>query len=293
MVLMFRKAIALALAMFALAACGRMPSPEPSDGRLQIVVAFYPLQYAAERIGGDQVDITNLTSPGVEPHDLELTPQQVVQLQQADLVMYIPGFQPSVDQAVAANATSTSYDASTGISLLTTSTGSNDPHIWLNPMNMSIIASGVSERLTALRPDRTIFAKNLTSMATDMNSLNDRWQTGTTNCANRDLVVSHEAFGYLAKQYNFVQRGISGLSPDAEPAPATVAAVADFVKANNVKTIYFETLVDPKIANVLAAETGSATAKLDPLEGLADPATNYVSVMNANLASVKTGQPCQ
>jgi zinc transport system substrate-binding protein len=126
-----------------------------------------------------------------------------------------------------------------------------------------------------------------------LGALDSEWKAGTTTCANRDLVVAHEAFGYLAKRYGFAQVGISGLSPDAEPSPAKVAEVADFVRANGVRTIYFETLVDPKVAETVAAETGAATAALDPLEGLAEGSTDdYLSVMRTNLETVRKGQPC-
>ena len=172
--------------------------------------------------------------------------------------------------------------------------GSTDPHIWLNPLNMSTIGTSLATRLSSLRPSAAAsFAANLTSLRASMSALDHRWTTATATCANRDLVVSHEAFGYLAQRYHFVQRGISGLSPDAEPSPATVASVADFVRANGVRTIYYETLIDPKIATVVAQETGARTAVLDPLEGLvAGSSANYVTVMNANLASVVAGQPC-
>ena len=106
-------------------------------------------------------------------------------------------------------------------------------------------------------------------------------------------MVSHEAFGYLSKRYGFTQRGISGLSPDAEPSPAKIAEVADFVRANGVTTIYYESLVDPKVAQTVATETGAATAMLDPLEGLAQGSTDdYLTVMRKNLETVQKGQSC-
>ena len=126
-----------------------------------------------------------------------------------------------------------------------------------------------------------------------MNTLNEEWAQGTAECRSRDLVVSHEAFGYLAAQYDFAQIGIAGLSPDAEPSPARIAEVADLVRERGVTTIYYETLVDPSVAETLAAETGASTAILDPLEGLLEGSTgNYVTVMQANLAEVRAGQGC-
>ena len=108
-------------------------------------------------------------------------------------------------------------------------------------------------------------------------------------------MTSHEAFGYLADAYGMTQVGIAGLSPDSEPSPATLADVAEFVDAHDVTTIYYEALVDPSIAETLAAETGAGTAVLDPLEGLSDESAgdDYFAVMRSNLATLRTGQGCQ
>ena len=277
---------------------------------LDVVAAFYPLQYAAERIGGDAVSVTNLTAPGAEPHDLELTPQQVAAIGDADLVLYVPGFQPAVDDAVKQQAASTALDMSKGITLLEghaeeghaeeghseepQSGDAKDPHIWLNPLNMVAMGGAIAGRLAELAPTAAdAVTSNRKAFDEDMKALDQEWSTGTATCANRNLVVSHEAFGYLADRYKLTQVGISGLSPEAEPSAAKVAEVADFVRRNGVKTIYFETLVDPKVAQTVASETGATTAVLDPIEGLAPGATgDYTSIMRTNLETVRKGQPC-
>lgn len=293
-------------AIVLLAACsapstpGTPGTPSASDdasgssaGPLRVVAGFYPLAYAAERVGGDHVEVTTLAPPGAEPHDLELTPQQAVAIREADVVLYIPGFQPAVDRAIASSPTN-ALNAASGITLLQSPSGGADPHVWLNPLNMTTMGDSIRGRLDQLRPAASsAFASGQTALAADMSALDSRWKSGTTTCANRDLVVSHEAFAYLAQRYSLEQRGISGLSPEAEPSPATVAAVADFVRANNVRTIYYETLVDPKVATVLAQETGAQTAVLDPVEGLKEGSSDtYITIMDANLASVVAGQPC-
>lgn len=283
---------------------GTSPSGSAAD-RLDVIAAFYPLQYTAERIGGDAVSVTNLTPAGAEPHDLELSPQQVAQIGEADLVLYIPGFMPAVDEAIAQQAPTTAVDMSQGITLLeghaeeeggehAGEASATDPHIWLNPENMVTMAATLAPRITALTSGASdAVAANQSAFDTDMNALNQEWAAGTKTCTNRNLVVSHEAFGYLAEQYDFTQLGITGLSPEAEPSAAKVAEVADFVRTNDVKTIYFETLVDPKVAETVATETGAATAVLDPLEGLAPDATgDYTSIMRENLETVRKGQPC-
>ena len=303
---------AAALVLTACAPGSTAPSATSSDSsgtaaQLPVVAAFYPLQFAVEQVGGDRVSVTSLTAAGAEPHDLELTPQQVAAVSDAALVVYLKGFQSSVDEAVDQAGGANALDAGTGIPPLAPPQGeldaaaaegvappAYDPHVWLDPTNMTRIVDSVAARLSVADPaGAEEYAANATALTAQLSALDAEWKTGTSTCTSRDLVVSHEAFGYLAQRYGFTQVGISGLSPDAEPSPAKVAEVADFVRANGVRTIYYETLVDPKVAQTVAAETGAATAVLDPLEGLAEGSSDdYLSVMRTNLETVRTGQPC-
>ncbi len=302
-----------ALALMAvglLAACGG--SATPSDGSTSpstgptIVAAFYPLAYAAEQVAGPDATIINLTPPGAEAHDLELTAQQVAQIADADLVLYIPGFQPAVDEAVEQQAGDRALNVTEAIELLPAEEHGDehageedhaaldgDPHVWLNPLNMATIGGEIAARLSSNSSIAATAEKGASDLRASMEALNAEWAAGTAACTIRDLVVSHEAFGYLAAAYGFTQMGIAGLSPEAEPSPARLAEVAKFVKDNGITTIYYETLVDPKVAQTVAAETGAATAVLDPLEGLPEGYVgDYVTVMKDNLAQVRAGQGC-
>ena len=302
-----------ALALMAvglLAACGG--SATPSDGSTSpstgptIVAAFYPLAYAAEQVAGPDATVINLTPPGAEAHDLELTAQQVAQIADADLVLYIPGFQPAVDEAVEQQAGDRALNVTEAIELLPAEEHGDehageedhaaldgDPHVWLNPLNMATIGGEIAARLSSNSSIAATAEKGASDLRASMEALNAEWAAGTAACTIRDLVVSHEAFGYLAAAYGFTQMGIAGLSPEAEPSPARLAEVAKFVRDNGITTIYYETLVDPKVAQTVAAETGAATAVLDPLEGLPEGYVgDYVTVMKDNLAQVRAGQGC-
>ena len=269
-----------ALAAVSLAACGGSGgSASPTDGPLTVVAGFYPLAYAAEQVGGDAVQVVNLTPPGAEAHDLELSPQQVAEIGEADLVLYVPGFQPALDEAIAQVNPDRALDVTEAISLLPAEDHAHegdhahgdegmpgDPHVWLNPLNMSTIGDEIASRLGDLR-DGASFAAGAEALTASMDALNAQWEQGTAECRSRDLVVSHEAFGYLAQQYDFTQIGIAGLTPEAEPSPARIAEVADLVRANGVTTIYYETLVDPKVAQTLAAETAQQEQGEDRSDG--------------------------
>lgn len=289
-------AVAVTIAVLAGLSMRESEAAKPDGGKPTIVAAFYPLAYAAEQVAGDSADVVNLTPPGVEPHDLELTPDQVAQISEADLVLYIPGFMPALDEAIAQQAPRTSMDVTEGLTMLADPEhdGASDPHIWLNPANLGTIGDGVAERLSAEpRLDSAALAAGANQLSQSMADLSAEYERGLATCRSRDLVVSHEAFGYLADAFKLTQVGISGLSPDAEPSPARMKEVADLVAANQVTTIYYETLVDPKVAQTLADETGATTAVLDPIEGLPpNSSQDYASLMRANLTTLRAGQGC-
>lgn len=290
-----------------LSGCGTTTDPD----RINVVAAFYPLEFAAEQVAGGRASISSLTPPGTEPHDLELTPRQVAAIADADLVVYISGFQPAVDEAVELEADDRALDVSAHLPLLPAETApevagevaperehddhdATDPHVWLDPTNMATIADRVADRLAAVDPAASVsYAAAAARFAGQLRRLDREWARGTADCRSRDLVVSHDAFGYLAHRYDFTQVGIAGLSAEAEPGPATVAAVADFARANGVETIYYETLVDPAVARTVADEIGVGTAVLDPIEGVEEGSDDtYLTLMRANLATVRAGQGC-
>jgi zinc transport system substrate-binding protein len=300
-------ATGLALSLTVLAACSSSGTDSASDSlasgadRPTVVAAFYPLAYAAERVGADAIDVTSLTPPGVEPHDLELSAAQVAQIAEADLVLYIKGFQPAVDEAVEQQAADRAIDVSAGLTLLPgdahegeESDGGTDPHVWLDPANMAAVGEAVGQRVRELVPAAAdAVSADTADFRSAMTDLSTEYRDGLAQCASRELVVSHEAFGYLAQAFGFTQVGLSGLSPEAEPSPARLKEVADLVRADGITTIYYETLVDPKVAQTVADETGATTAVLDPIEGLAPDATgDYESIMRQNLATLIAGQSC-
>jgi zinc transport system substrate-binding protein len=291
------------LAALALSSCTTVQTKRP--GTLSVVVGFYPIDFAATAVGGRHLTLTDLTKPGVEPHDVELTPQQVALIATADVVAYIPGLAPAIDEAVLQNNPKAALDVTKGITRLSASTDGAqacadasgcpyvaDPHVWLDPLNEAQIGRNLANRFAELlRPQRAAFAAGNASLDSSMQSLNAAYLQHLAICQSRTLVSSHAAFGYLAHAYDLRQIGISGLNPDAEPSPARLAEVATLAKKENVTTIYYERLVSPAVADTLAAALGLTTAVLDPLEG-APPRGDYTSQMKLNLDALVTGQRC-
>jgi zinc transport system substrate-binding protein len=309
---MFVRALGPLLAVL-LAACGSGAAAggdaagQPRGGRLAVVTSFYPLQFVAARVGGSNVAVRSLTRPGVEPHALELTPRDVAALSRSDVAIYLSGFQPAVDQAVAANGPPVVVDVAPTARLDLRYTpiedgvpqrrvgAHTDPHFWLDPARLAAVAEVVAGRLERADPAHAPYYRiNLASLTRDLTALDGQLRAGLASCAGSELVTSHTAFGYLAERYGLRQVGITGLSPESEPDPGQLAQAAAFVREHVVRTIYYETLVSPALAETVAAETGARVAVLDPLEGVDDASAgaDYLEVMRSNLATLRKGQPC-
>lgn len=307
---MFRKLVTLAVATL-LAAAGTACASDSEgsdggDGKLSVVAAFYPLQFVAEKVGGDAVEVTNLVPPGVESHDLELEPQQVGELSDADMVLYLGGFQPAVDEAVDQNAKDAAFDAAEVEPLedgyvpleegeLHEDEKGKDPHVWLDPVRFSAIATAAAEKLGEVDADNAEdYAQRADELGDELTKLDEEYRTGLANCTQKTIVVSHNSFGYLAKRYGLEQVPITGLTPEEEPSAARLAEVAKFAKDRQVTTIFFETLVSPKIAETLASDVGAKAAVLDPIEGLEADAQDgdYLSVMRENLSTLRSALGC-
>ena len=276
------------------AACsGSGAADTAKDGKPAVIAAFYPLQWLTEQVGGSDVNVSVLTAPGVEPHDLELGAQQVAQLEDAALTVYIKGVQPAVDDAVAQD---TSFDAATAVKTLPASEHEEghdigyDPHLWLDPSRLATVATKLGERLAASDPAHAQgYRDRAVKTAGALGTLDQEYAKGLTTCATKTLVTGHEAFGYLADRYHLKQIGIT-LDPETEPSPARIAEVAKLAKDEKVTTIFTESLVSPKVAEVLAKEVGAKTAVLDPLES--KPAGDYLSGMRANLQTLRSALGC-
>ena len=290
----------------ALALTGCAAVPPPDGGKLTVEVAFYPFQFVAERVGGGAVTVSNLTAPGSEPHDLELTPRQVAALAAADLVVFQSGFQPAVDTAIAQSEPARVVNSADFLPLLSTNAdgeepaagsgaGSPDPHTWLDPTNLIAIAEHVRDSLSAAKPaEAAAFAENTRKLIADLTGLDTEIKAALTGCAITPFITSHAAFGYLAARYGLTQVSIRGLEPDVEPTAARIAAVQQIARDNQVTTIFFETLVSPVVTQSIAGDLGLRTDVLDPLEGITKDSrgTDYLAVMRANANALKMANQC-
>lgn len=283
---MSMRIILITLAAALLAGCG---GSEPSDDRTNVVAAFYPLAYAAEQTGGDTVTVRNLTPPGTEPHDVELSPRDVERVRSADLVLYLgSGFQPALERAVDGGG-GEALDLLDPAEAEADRDGTLDPHVWLDPVRYAAIVEQIGAALD--RPEAAAtFEKRLRQLDADFRS-------GLADCVRDEIVTSHAAFGYLARRYGVAQIALTGLSPEAEPSPRELERVIGEVRKRRATTVFFETLVSPRLANTVAREAGARTDVLNPLEGLTEEeltgGENYFTVMRRNLAALRQALGCR
>ncbi|MFE0647974.1 metal ABC transporter substrate-binding protein [Streptomyces sp. NPDC059534] len=302
---------AVTLGLVTLSACAGTSdaADKGSDGKLDVVASFYPMQYLAEQIGGGHVAVDTLTKPGVEPHDLELKPKQIGALGEADVVLYLKGVQPAVDEAIAQAGVENTVDATTLTKLEEHGTevghdhghaeeeghdhGSEagaDPHVWLDPVKYAEVAKGVGSALEKADPAHAAdYRKNTEALVKKLGALDTEFETGLRNTATKTFITTHSAFGYLAERYGLEQEGITGIDPESEPSPARIKELQDIAKKDKVSTVFFETLASDKTAKTLAGDTGLKTDVLDPLEGITDKSKgdDYIEVMQSNLAALK------
>ena len=305
--------VACLLSLLVAAACastGSAGTPTRTPGQLRIVAAFYPLQFITQRVAGEHATVVNLTQPGAEPHDLELTPRQVASLTTANLVIYEKGFQPDVDEAVGQSENREVIDTTTVVSLRPLMTNGDDlghgegaghdhsaldPHIWLDPTSVSRIAGAVEARLVIIDPDHAAdYRRNARELEQELRGLDLSYRSGLAHCVRTEFITTHAAFGYLAQRYHLTQIAISGLSPDAEPSPARIADVQRVAREYGLTTIFSETLVSPALARAIAGDLGLVTDVLDPIEGLTDQSRghDYFSIMASNLAALRKAGGC-
>lgn len=297
---------AVALGLTGLSACSTSDAAESKNGdKLDVVASFYPMQFLAEEIGGTHVSVTTLTKPGVEPHDLELSPRQIGGLGDADYILYLKGIQPAVDDAIAQSGVRNSVDAAklTTLEDHGTETGGDehghahegegagaDPHIWLDPVKYAEVAKGVGKSLEKADPNHAAdYRTNTDALVKKLDALNASYKAGLRTTTTKTFITTHSAFGYLAERYGLVQEGIAGIDPEAEPSPARIRDIHSIAEKSNATTVFFETLASDKTAKTVAADTGLKTDVLDPLEGITakSKGDNYIEVMQSNLAALQ------
>jgi zinc transport system substrate-binding protein len=294
-------------AMLGLAGCNQSP---PSPAHPLAVASFYPIYEFTRQVAGPSAGVVSLVPTGVEPHDWEPSPQDLVRIQNARLFVYHgAGLDPWVSKLMGDQSASKTLivRATEGIPLLGSTSPSDrrrsgqlapDPHVWLDPVLAQSMVETIRTALAKVDPDHAAaFAENAKRFSAELQTLHEEFQAGLAHCARREVVTSHAAFAYLAKRYGLMLVPVMGLNPESEPTPAQLASIVRFARDKKVKYIFFETLVSPGLAQTLAREIGAETLVFNPVEGLTKEeqtaGRGYVALMKENLRNLRIALECR
>ncbi|WP_434509584.1 metal ABC transporter substrate-binding protein [Desulfitobacterium sp. AusDCA] len=276
-----------------------MGSSSDPGKKLTVYTSFYPMYDLTKKVGGDKINLKNLIPAGTEPHDWEPTPGDMGNLEKADVLIYNgAGMETWIDKVLKSidNEKLVTVEASKGLKLLDNLDKNEnltyDPHVWLNPMLAKQEMEAIKNALVSADPlNKEYYEKNYNDNAQKLDQLDQEYKKTIGVLSKKDIVVAHQAFGYLCSAYGLNQVAIEGLAADSEPSPARMAEIVNFVKEKQLKYIFFEELVSPKVAQTIAQETGATATVLNPLEGLSEAdqqaGKDYFSVMRDNLEVLK------
>jgi zinc transport system substrate-binding protein len=281
----------------AVASCG---GGDSADGAaLRVYTTLDSVDWLVEEVGRSRVEVESLIDPGTDPHHVELSPRQVGELSEADLAVVISGMQPAVEEALAQHEDVEVYDIADVVELREASAdegGGLDPHVWLDAGRFAEAAEGLAERLAEIDPEGAAdYEEHGAATVEELQAIDEAYSSALADCAEREFVVTHAAFGYLAERYDLEQIAITGIEPDSEPSPARIREVADLVQERGIDTVFLETLADEQVGEVLAEEAGAQTAILDPLESITErsPADDYPGIMDANREALAEALECE
>lgn len=300
--------IGLLLSVLVITGCGAINSTTNSldagsasntEHKLTVYTSVYPMYDFTQKIAGDKIILKNLVPAGTEPHEWEPTPSDIADLEKADVLIYNgAGMEPWLDKVL--NSINPeklkTVEASKEVKLLNNTdeakSKGTDPHVWLDPMSAKKEMSAIKDALVSIDPaNKDYYEKNYEDNAAQLDQLDQEYKSAVAQFSKKDIVVAHQAFSYLCNAYGLNQVAIEGISADSEPSPARMAEIVEFAREKQLKYIFFEELVSPKVAQTIAQETGAATAVLNPFEGSMDSGQqagkDYFSVMRDNLKVLK------
>lgn len=288
--------LGLILLIIFVPAKSKSTSSQADPNKISVTASFYPLAEFAREVGKNAVDVKTITPPGAEPHDYEPSPQDIIRIRTSKVFIYNGNGVDAWADKIAPQL------KTLGIIVIKMSdgiTGSDaDPHFWLDPVQAQSMVKTISEAMIkADAAHEEDYLKNANQYISQLQELDNQFKTGVASCSLNQIVVSHNAFSYLAKRYGFSTYYISGLSPEEEPSIKRLSEIAQVAKDMQIQYIFFESLVNPKLSQTVASEIGAKTLVLNPLEGLTDDQVksgkNYISVMRENLTNLRIAMECE
>jgi len=316
--LLFFFSLVVALAF---SSCARQEEKKSEMKRLIVVATLFPLYDFARNVAGERAEVTLLLPPGAEPHGFEPRPADIVRLNKADVFLYTsPDMEPwaadilkglqnrnveviNTSQGVIAGEGQEKLEHRQGLQDKqihghSDHSGAVDPHIWLDFGNAVRMVENIRDGLAKRDPaGKDVYEKNAGSTIGQLKALDERFRKGLQACEKKVLVNGgHFAFDRMAKRYGFRYVSVYGVSPDAEPTAANLVKLTKLIRENKLGYLFHEELINPRVAETLARETGATLLKLHPAGNLAkeqfDRGETFITLMDRNLENLKTGLQC-
>lgn len=280
---------------FVLSGCGRQATSLESPVGVDVLTTSTILADIARNVAGDRLVVESLLPAGADPHSYQPTPQDTAKLSQARLLIangagyehFLEALLENVDGERAL------VEASTGLDLQSDLEHGIDPHLWLDPNNITTYVENIRQALTHLDPQGAkIYESNADAYVVQLQEL-DTWianQVAQIPPERRVLVTNHEAFGYFAKRYGFTIVGtiIESFSSDASPSARQMAALIDQIRQSQAPAIFLDASDNPALAQQVAAETSVQVVTDLHLESLTSgaPAGTYIDLMKHNVKKI-------
>jgi zinc transport system substrate-binding protein len=265
---------------------------EERGGKLAVTVSLYPMYDIVKRVGGDHIYLKQIIPFGTEPHSFEATPKDMMEIGNSQLFIYNGLIDPWA-KAIAENFPR----EKSNLNLLDSVTVvNNDPHYWLDLESYKSMVTVITKTLIKLDSvNSEAYKRNSELLISEIEQLHNDYKSELESCKLDHIIVNHNAFGYLSRNYNFKTTAIMGLSPDDQPSAKKVAEIIDLAKSESISTIFFEELASDKVAQTVSNETGLRVSKLYPLGNISPDRVDsgFIELMRANLTRLKEGLDCQ
>lgn len=308
---MLRILPAVFLAVFLGAASARA-----EDAARPVVIAtLFPVVDFARAIAGDRAEIVPLLPPGAEAHSFAPTPADMLRLSSARLFLYVsddmetwvPGLVANAPAALLVRAVAPETSAYFGKEAETHEHDADcghdhlglDPHLWLDPLRAQAMADRIATALAEADPAGAAgYRANCTALQNRIMALHTEIEKGLAGCRGRTIICGgHFAFGHFAARYGLHHLSpYAGFSPNAQPSPRALAELVRTMRELGATAIFYEEILDPRLARVLADETGAQLLPLHSMHNMtqADIAAGetYFSLMHRNLANLRKGLGC-
>jgi zinc transport system substrate-binding protein len=283
---------------------------DPAGNRLEIVATLFPVFDFVKAVGQEKVNVSLLLPAGVEPHAFEPKPTDVIRVNKADIFIYTGKYmEPWVEDILkgAFNKNLAVVDMSRDIELLDEEDddshhdhGAKDPHIWLDLGNAQVMVNAIANVLIEKDPrNKDFYSSNAKEYNAKLAGLDLRFRDTFSRCKYKTIIYGgHFAFGYFAKRYHLEHVSpYPGFSPNAEPTPRAIGELINKLKKSGIKYIYYEELLDPKVARTIAKETGANLEMLHGAHNLSKDelikGLTFLDIMEDNLRKLKTGLVCE